>query len=85
MHPDPGSYEERYRLSRVAKGGVSASVSMLGLAIGFLLTRGALPVSVIFFVLAVITAVPAVVGPAIRRIAFRADQEGMLPAARCPG
>jgi hypothetical protein len=78
MHPDLGCYEERYRLTRDARLGLVASLSVLApLAIGFFLMQGAFLGSVVFFVLAVVSALPAVVGLAIRRIAFRADHAGV--------
>jgi hypothetical protein len=78
MHPDLGCYEERYRLTRGAKLGLAAS--LLAVAVG-LLAHGALPVLVTFLVIAAITALPAVIGPVTRRIAFRADHAGITLGA----
>lgn len=78
MSPDMGSYEERYRLTRRAKLGLAAS--LLALVIG-VLAHGALPVLVTFLVIAGITALPAVIGPASRKIAFRADHAGITLGA----
>jgi hypothetical protein len=63
---DPGCYEERYRLTRVAL--VAAALLLLG----FVLTGG--PISIVFGVL---IAIPAVLALAGRPVAFRADHAGI--------
>jgi hypothetical protein len=78
MHPDQGCYEERYRLARGTM--LALAGGLLALAIGFLLA-GPLAVGLTFLGIAAITALPAVIGPATRRIAFRADQAGITLGA----
>jgi hypothetical protein len=80
VYPDQGGYEERYRLSRTARAGVSVSLTLLGLAIVFLIS-GPLPGAVAFFALTAIALLPAVIGPVTRRIAFRADHAGITLGA----
>jgi hypothetical protein len=74
--PDLGCYEERYRLTVRAgpslAGGV-ASVAALSVA--------PLSVQVIFILISVILALPWLIGPACRMIAFRADPTGITLGA----
>jgi hypothetical protein len=79
MQPDPGCYEERYRVSRVAQRGWSISLILLPTAIGFM--TASLPAGLVLLVLGVITALPIVVGLAVRRTAFRADYAGITLGA----
>ena len=76
MIPDLGCYEERYRLT----GGVVPSVAggLLSLAA---LSVGPPSVQVIFIVLSVVLALPWLIGPASRMIAFRADHAGITLGA----
>src|ERR1022692_1389237 len=75
--PDPGCYEERYRLTgRVAW---QLAVIPVFLAAAFLLP-GALPAQLIAVALA-IPALPRMIGPVSRRIAFRADHAGVTLGA----
>jgi len=71
MLPDPGRYEERYRLTGAAWGLASA---LLTLGLGFLrhthLTFAALTVLLTI-------AIPAVLAVALRPVAFRADHAGI--------
>lgn len=76
MHSDPGSYEARYRVSRAAQLGLSTSFVLLPTGLGFLFSAY-LPVALVLLVLGAITALPAVVGLAVRRTAFRADYAGI--------
>ena len=66
MLPDPGRYEERYRLTRVALAAVVLLV--LGLA----LFGGTIPAAV-----GVLIAIPAVLALARRPVALRADHAGI--------
>ncbi len=79
MQPDPGSYEARYRVSRAAQRGLSASFALL--PTGLALMSLYLPVALVLLVLGAITALPAVVGLAVRRTAFRADYAGVTLGA----
>jgi hypothetical protein len=79
VQPDPGSYEERYRVSRAAQRGLSASFALLPTGLGLMSLY--LPVALVLLVLGAITALPAVVGLAIRRTAFRADYAGITLGA----
>jgi hypothetical protein len=73
--PDPGRYEERYRLTRVAL--VAVVVLVLGLA----LFGGTIPAAV-----GVLIAIPAVLALARRPAALRADHAGItLGSAGNPG
>jgi hypothetical protein len=74
--PDLGCYEERYRLT----GGVVPSVAggLLSLTV---LSVGPPSVQVIFIALSVILALPWLIGPASRMIAFRADHAGITLGA----
>ena len=69
MLADPGSYEERYRLTGAALGLVSA---LLALGLGFLWHT-----QLIFTVLTVLLAIPAVLALARPPAAFRADHADM--------
>jgi hypothetical protein len=79
VQPDPGSYEERYWVSRAAQRGLSASFALLPTGLGLMSLY--LPVALVLLVLGAITALPAVVGLAIRRTAFRADYAGITLGA----
>ena len=69
MLPDPGRYEERYRLTGAALGLVSA---LLALGLGLLWHT-----QLIFAALAVLAVIPAVLAVALRPVAFRADHAGI--------
>jgi hypothetical protein len=69
MLPDPGRYEERYRLTGAALGLVSA---LLALGLGLLWHT-----QLIFAALTVLAVIPAVLAVALRPVAFRADQAGI--------
>jgi hypothetical protein len=79
VQPDPGRYEARYRVSRAANLGLSTSCALIPTAIGLMALF--LPVALVLFVLGAITALPAVVGLAVRRTAFRADYAGITLGA----
>jgi hypothetical protein len=73
--PDPGRYEERYRLTRVAL------VAVVVLVVGLALFGGTIPAAV-----GVLIAIPAVLALARRPVAFCADHAGItLGAAGNPG
>lgn len=76
MIPDLGCYEERYRLT----GGIVPSVAG-GLVSLAALSVGPPSLQVIFIVLSVVLALPWLVGPASRMIAFRADHAGITLGA----
>ena len=69
MLPDPGCYEERYRLTGAALGLASA---LLALGLGLLWHT-----QLIFAALTVLAAVPAVLVLVLRPVAFRADHAGI--------
>ena len=69
MLPDPGRYEERYRLTGAALGLVSA---LLALGLGLLWHT-----QLIFAALTVLAVIPAVLAVALRPVAFRADHAGI--------
>jgi hypothetical protein len=71
MLPDPGRYEERYRLTGAAWG---LATALLALGLGFL--RHTHPIIVALTVLITI-AIPAVLAVAFRPVAFRADHAGI--------
>jgi hypothetical protein len=79
VYPDAGFYEERYRVSRAAHLGLSTSFVLLPTAIGLMAVN--LAVALVLFVLGAITALPIVVGLAVRRTAFRADYAGITLGA----
>jgi hypothetical protein len=79
VYPDSGCYEERYRVSCAAQRGLSTSYILLPTAIGLMTLY--LPVAVVLFVSVAIIALPAVVGLAVRRTAFRADYAGITLGA----
>lgn len=79
MQPDPGSYEERYWVSRAAQRGWSTSLVLLPTAFGLMYVY--LPVALVLFVIGAITALPIVAGLAVRRSAFRADYAGITLGA----
>ena len=66
MPPDPGRYEERYRLTRVAL------VAVLVLVLGLVLFGGTIPAA-----FGVLIAIPAVLALARRPVALRADHTGI--------
>jgi hypothetical protein len=95
MLPDPGCYEERYRLTGRAALGLTASLLSIGLGILWhspviSATAVILAIPVIFSALAVLFAMPGVIALGRRMIAFRADYAGItlgivpdnLPALR---
>jgi hypothetical protein len=65
MLPDPGRYEERYRLTGAALGLVSALLGLLW------------HTQLIFAALTVLAVIPAVLAVALRPVAFRADHAGI--------
>jgi hypothetical protein len=69
MLPDPGRYEERYRLTGAALGLVSA---VLAVGLGLLWHT-----QLIFAALTVLAVIPAVLAVALRPVAFRADHAGI--------
>jgi hypothetical protein len=75
VQPDPGCYQTRYRVSRAAQLGLSTSSILLAVAVG--LVTVSLPVALVLFVLGAIAALPAAVGLAAHRTAFRADYAGI--------
>jgi hypothetical protein len=78
MPPDPGCYEERYRLTgRVA---LSLAPGLLFLALGIFLHL-AVPQRVIALAVGVVLTLPIVIGPASRKVAFRADHAGITLGA----
>jgi hypothetical protein len=74
MLPDPGCYEERYRLNGRAALGLAAGLLSVGLGI---LWR----TPVIFTAIALLVAIPAVIALARRTMAFRADHAGITLGA----
>ena len=97
MMPDPGCYEERYRLTGRAALSLGIGIVSVGLGIlwqvpGISAATVILAVPVIFSAIAVVLAAPGVVAAARRMIAFRADYTGITLGAtpdnwtffRCP-
>ena len=74
MLPDPGCYEERYRLTGRAALGLAAGLLSAGLGILW-------HTPVIFTAIALLAAIPAVIALARRMIAFRADHAGITLGA----
>jgi hypothetical protein len=74
MLPDPGCYEERYRLNGGAVLGLAAG--LLSVALGLLWHT-----PVIFTAIALLLAIPAVHALARHMIAFRADHAGLTLGA----
>ena len=74
MLPDPGCYEERYRLTGRAALGLAAGLLSVGLGILW-------HTPVIFTAIALLVAIPAVIALARRMIAFRADHAGITLGA----
>ncbi len=74
MLPDPGCYEERYRLTGRAALGLAAGLLSVGLGILW-------HTPVIFTAIALLVAIPAVIALARRMIAFRADHAGIMLGA----
>jgi hypothetical protein len=72
--PDPGCYEERYKLMGVA---VSLAGGLLAVGLGALWHTP----QVIFAAVAVLLAIPAVLTMALHPVAFRADQAGVTLGA----
>jgi len=86
MLPDPGCYEERYRLT--GRAALSLSVGVVSVGLGILWqTPGASAAAVILAIpaiisaIAVILAAPSVVAAAHRTVAFRADYAGITLGA----
>ena len=77
MLADPGSYEERYRLTGAALGLVSA---LLALGLGFLWYT-----QLIFTALTVLLAIPAVLALARPPAALRADHADMRSGVNIRG
>jgi hypothetical protein len=73
--PDPGCYEERYRLAiRITPGEIA---SLVAITLGFLWH-----IQPVFFVIGIVVALPAVIALARRQLAFRADHDGILLAGQ---
>jgi hypothetical protein len=86
MLPDPGCYEERYRLTGRAVLSVGVGIVSVGLGIlwqppGVSAATVILVVPVIISAIAVVLAAPGVVAAARRMIAFRADYAGVTLGA----
>jgi hypothetical protein len=79
MYPDPGCYEERYRVSRAAQRSWSASLILIPVAIGLMSVN--FLVSLVLFVIGAIALSPIVAGLVARRTAFRADYTGITLGA----
>jgi hypothetical protein len=84
--PDPGCYEERYRLTGRAAQSLGVGIVSVGLGIlwqapGVSAATVILAVPVIVSAIAVILAAPGVVAAARRMIAFRADCAGIILGA----
>ena len=74
MLPDPGCYEERYRLTGRAALGLASGLLSVGLGILW-------HTPVIFTAIALLVAIPAVIALARRMIAFRDDHAGITLGA----
>jgi hypothetical protein len=86
MLPDPGCYEERYRLTGGAALSLGIAIVSVGLGIRWLVPGVSaagviLVVPVIFSAVAVVLAVPGMVAAGRRMIAFRADYAGITLGA----
>jgi hypothetical protein len=82
MLPDPGCYEERYRLTGSAALRLSVGLVWLGVGVFWQspvisVTSVILAIPVIFSALAVAFAMPGVIAIARRMIVFRADYAGI--------
>src|SRR5215468_9683718 len=81
MLPDPGCYEERYRLTGEAAGGLAVGLVSVGLGLMRQPPISAaaliLAIPVIFSAIAVVLAVPGLITMARRKTAFRADYAGI--------
>jgi hypothetical protein len=97
MLPDPGCYEEHYRLTGHAALGLALGLISVGFGVLFeepALSAASviLAIPVVFSAFGVILAMPGVIAMARRRIAFRADPTGItlgtvpdnMPALRHP-
>jgi hypothetical protein len=86
MMPDPGCYEERYRLTGRAAMSLGIGVVSVGLGIlwqtpGVSAATVILVIPVIASAIAMVLAAPGVVAAARRMIAFRADWAGLTLGA----
>jgi len=86
MLPDPGCYEERYRLTgraalSVGVGIVSVGLGILWQAPGISAATVILALPVVISAVAVVLAAPGVVAAARRMIAFRVDYAGITLGA----
>jgi hypothetical protein len=82
MLPDPGCYEERYRLTGRTAARLAVGLFLIGIGIRWQppvvsATAGILAIPVIFSVLGVVFAMPGVIAICRRMIAFRADYAGI--------
>jgi hypothetical protein len=81
MLQDPGCYEERYRLTGEAAGGLAVGLISVGLGVlwqpPISAAAAVLAIPVIFSAVAVLLAVPGLVAMARRKTAFRVDYAGI--------
>src|SRR5215467_12763157 len=81
MLPDPGCYEERYRLTGQAAAGLAIGLISVGLGVlwqpPFSAAAVVLAIPVIFSAVTVLLAVPGLIAMARRKTAFRADYAGI--------
>jgi hypothetical protein len=81
MLPDPGRYEERYRLTGQAAAGLAIGLISVGLGVVWQppisAAAAVLAIPVIFSAIAVLLAMPALIAMARRKTAFRADYAGI--------
>jgi hypothetical protein len=82
MPPDPGCYEERYRLTgrlalRLAGGLLSLGLGIVWQSPGVSAASAILAIPVILSALGVAVSMPGVIAAARRMIAFRADYAGI--------
>jgi hypothetical protein len=81
MLPDPGRYEERYRLTGQATAGLAIGLISVGLGVvwqpPFSAAAAVLATPAIFAAMAVLLAMPGLIAMARRKTAFRADYAGI--------
>jgi hypothetical protein len=85
MLQDPGCYEERYRLTGQAAGGLAVGLISVGLGVMWQppisAAAAVLAIPVIFSAIAVLLAMPGLIAMARRKTAFRADYAGITLGA----